>query len=72
MYIIFKNQDGTFHCHGRIQDGTERWIKPTLEEAVKSMKQFAKLMNGMKIKKKDITFLQPIEKVITEWVKWEP
>jgi hypothetical protein len=67
MYTIFKT-DGTFHCEGRLQDGTERWTKPTLEEAIKSMKHFAKVMNGMKIKKKDIQFFESKEVVERKWV----
>jgi hypothetical protein len=56
VYDIYAMLDGTFRCHGRIQDGTERWQSPTMEEAVKSMKTHAKVMNGTKIKRKDIRF----------------
>ncbi len=72
MYTIFKGHDGKFHCQGRLQDGTERWVKDTLEEAIKSMKSFAKFGNGTKIKKKDIQFLQLVQVVEEKWVEWRP
>ena len=57
MYCITAMLDGTYWCEGRVQDGTERWPKPTRKEATQSMIQFARVMNGMYITKKDITYL---------------
>lgn len=76
MYTIVKRLNGTFLCMGRIQDGTERWEEKSLDEAVKSMKSFAKVMNGArgehKLKRKHITFLQ--EQWVSEikYVAWNP
>ncbi|MDE1971297.1 MAG: hypothetical protein KGI50_07025 [Patescibacteria group bacterium] len=50
--------DGTYQCRGQVQDGMETWIENNFEVAVRSMKDFAKIINGTKIKRKDITFLQ--------------
>ena len=72
MYTIVKGMDGRFHCQGRLQDGAERWIKDTLDEAVASMKKFARVLNGTKIKKKDITFLQERPAAGVECVPWDP
>ncbi len=71
MCEIYSMADGTFRCVGKIQDGTERWTCNTLEEAVKSMKRFAKVMNGTKIKKKHIAFFVPKHVAKTEWVEQE-
>ncbi len=57
-YVIVLALDGKYHCAGRLQDGTERWTEETQEAAITSMKQFAKVMNHTRIKKKDITFLR--------------
>lgn len=72
MYAICKGDDGKFYCHGRLQDGTERWVKNTLEEAIKSMKQFAKSMNGQKIKKKNIEYLQTATVAEVKAIPWDP
>jgi hypothetical protein len=61
-----------FNCECRLQDGTERWTETTLETAIRSVKKFAKVMNGTKIKKKDITFLKPQEKIETVWILFHP
>jgi hypothetical protein len=37
-----------------IQDGTERWFKKTLPEAIKSLKTAAKAFNNCKLETKDI------------------
>lgn len=72
MYTIILKLDGSYACEGRLQDGTERWIEKDVRSAIKSMKQFAKVMNGAKIKKKDIKFYQcrPVNQV--EIVPWQP
>ena len=54
MYRIIEKFNGTFRCEVVIQDGTERWTEKTLEEAKTSVKSAAKVLNGTKIKKKDI------------------
>lgn len=64
--------DGRFNCVGQLQDGSEKWICSTLDAAVKEMKQFAKVMNHSKIKKKDINYYQEIETKITQVVDWKP
>lgn len=73
MYTIFKGTDGKFHCEGRLQDGTERWTKDTLDEAVESLKQFAETMNGAKgphrLKRKHISYYESVQVVKTEWIK---
>ncbi len=46
MYRIIYGRDGKYHCEGRLQDGTERWTNDTLDEAVDSLKKFARTMNG--------------------------
>jgi len=73
MYIIIE-KDGKYYCEGRLQDGTERWEESTLREAIKSMIQFAEVSNGMKIKKRDIQFLRPVQVVKTEtqYVRFKP
>lgn len=72
MYTIVLLQNGKYFCCGRLQDGKEEWSANTLEEAVSSMKTFAKTMNGTKLKKKHITYLQ--EKPVTKaaWIEWKP
>jgi hypothetical protein len=72
MYKIIALSVGTFRCVGQLQDGIERWDMPTLSEAIKSMKQFAKTMNGMKIKKKNIEFLRIEEVRETRLVQYKP
>ena len=71
MYAIYQHADGTFYCGGGLQDGTERWTRSTLEEAVKSLKDFAKSLNGTKIKRKDIGFFRQVQVVKAEWTRCE-
>lgn len=78
MYTIIELPNGTYRCKGRLQDGTERWERwneSTLDAAIKSMKKFAKVLNGVKIKKRDITYLRP-EMVVTpkymKYVEYDP
>ena len=54
MYRIIQKLDGTFRCEVVIQDGTERWTETDLETAKEKIKSAAKVLNGTKIKKKDI------------------
>lgn len=72
MYTIYQMPDGTYSCEGRLQDGTERWTKPTLEEAIKSMKGFARTMNNTKLKKRQITYLRPVQVVKQEYEPFNP
>ena len=72
MYTIYLLLSGKFYCMGKLQDGTERWEEDTLEEAIKSMKSFAKALNGTKIKKKDIEFFKERACEVSEFVPWQP
>lgn len=56
MYTIYCEAN-KYRCEVRIQDGTERWEKPGLEEAVKSVIQAARIMNGTYITQKDIEII---------------
>ena len=71
MYTIVKLMNGKYYCMFRLQDGTERFYEDTLDAAVKHAKNFAKVCNGTKITRKDITFLIEKEKYDTEWVPWD-
>jgi hypothetical protein len=51
---IISKYDGTYLCETRIQDGTERWTEATEDAARKTIKKTEKILNGNKIKKKDI------------------
>lgn len=71
--MIVELPNKKYECQGRIQDGTEYWTCDTLEEAIKSMKQFAKVMNGApKLKKKDILFLRQQQIIRTEYTEFKP
>lgn len=73
MYTIFVNDNGTCSCHGSLQDGTEKWEAANLTAAVQSMKDFAKTMNGAKIKKRrDITYLKPTLETRVVWTEFKP
>ncbi len=72
MYTIIKGLDGKYHCHGRLQDSTERWTEDTLKKAIKSMKVHAKMGNHTKIKKRDITYLQEAPVTKMEYIPWQP
>lgn len=74
MYTIILGLDGKYHCEGMLQDSTERWSHDTLDEAVKSMKDFAKHGNHDNIKKKDITFLRvaPVTEPLYRYEEWKP
>lgn len=73
MYTIMLGQDGKYHCTGKLQDGTERWTENTLDAAVKSMKRFAKTMNGAKIKKRTgITYLREVQVAKSDCVPYDP
>ena len=58
--VIIKNEDGSYLCECVIQDGTERWTKPTLKEAIKSCKDNAPHLIGpnTKLKESDILFMK--------------
>ena len=68
MYTIYCRLDGTFTCEGMLQDGRETWISLSLAEAVKSLKQFAKVMNNTKIKKSGIAIYQEKRVQQSVWV----
>lgn len=72
MYTIIELGNGKYRCEGKLQDSTERWDEDSLEEAIKSMKEFAKFGNGVKIKKKDIVFLRAVQVVKTEYQQFKP
>lgn len=65
MYTITERLDGSFTCECRLRDDCERWTSPTLEEAVREMKGAAKACNNAKIKRKDITILREVQRVVT-------
>lgn len=54
MYRIIQRLNGGFECEVSVQDGTERFTATTLEEAKTAVKRSAKILNGVKIKKKSI------------------
>lgn len=58
MYEIMRGTCGKYHCTGRLQDGTERWSEDSLDAAVKSLKRFARVMNGTKIKRSQIDYYE--------------
>ena len=60
MYSIVELGNGEYQCICRIQDGTERWIAKSKEEAVLSLRNGAKVMNGTTITEKDIHFEEHI------------
>ncbi len=56
MYSIVELDNEKFQCICRIQDGVERWSAKSREEAVLSLINGAKVMNGTRIAEKDIYF----------------
>jgi hypothetical protein len=58
MYTITELRNGKFHCEVRIQDGTERWDHDTRQEAIYSVIQAARVLNGSYIHDEDIAFLK--------------
>ncbi len=60
MYSITKRIDGKYVAACRIQDGTERWVKDTIDEAIRFLKDSAKTLNHTKIKRRDIEFFKEI------------
>lgn len=71
MYQIYEQPDGTYQGACRIQDGTEWFTATTLEEAVETMKKWAKTLNNSKIKKKDIALYRQVPKVVENWTQVE-
>lgn len=71
MYAIYKNNDGTFECHVRYQDGTERTTEPTMKKAIASVILGAKMLNNDIITRKDIEVFREVGmvKYATEWIK---
>jgi hypothetical protein len=72
VYSIILQTDGKYRCVGLLQDGTERWIESTFEEAVASMKQFSKQTNHQKIKRKDIEYLRDVQRIVWDTEPWTP
>jgi hypothetical protein len=54
MYTIYRLKTGKFQCCCRIQDGTERWICATEEDAIQSLLDSSKILNGVQITRDDI------------------
>lgn len=74
MYQLYEQPDGTYVGYCRIQDGTEKFTAPNLKEAVKSMKEHARLLNGKQnLKKRDIALYRQLHQVVvdTRWVQVE-
>lgn len=69
MYSIYKEPDGRFKCEVTIQDGTERWYKDTLEEAIKSVKSGAMAYNHNKIMKSDIQYFEAVPVTVMGWTR---
>lgn len=69
MYSIYLCEDGTYECHGRLQDSTVRWKENTLKEAIASLISFAKTMNNSKITKKSIAFYKAVQVTETKWIE---
>ena len=71
MYKIIKQLDGKYLALCRIQDGTERYIHATRDEAIRSLIRDAKVMNGSIIDEFDIEFGEEYQKVVTDvmWLK---
>lgn len=55
MYWITKLNNGKYLCEVRIQDGTERWTEESEDEAVHSVIQGARVLNGSYIRRDDIS-----------------
>ncbi len=62
MYTIIQKLNGEFVCECKVQDGVERWVKETYPDAVHSMIQAARVLNGIFIVEYDINFI--VEKVV--------
>lgn len=54
MYSITKQKSGRWFCTVQIQDGIEGWEKPTRQEAIQSVIQTARVLNGTYITELDI------------------
>lgn len=65
MYSVTKRLDGKYRAESYIQDGIEREICDTEEQAVQSCKGNALHCNGRAIKRKDIAFRQEVQRVLT-------
>jgi hypothetical protein len=65
MYSVIKQLDGKYRAEAFIQDGVEKEICDTEEQAVQSCKGNALHCNGTKIKRKDITFRREVQRVVT-------
>ena len=55
MYSI-TDINGKFHCSVQIQDGTERWISESRQEAIYSVIRAARGLNGSYITEDNIVF----------------
>ena len=71
MYQIILGLDRKYYCVCCLQDGTERWAEDNIETAIAKVKDFAKVMNGMKIKRKEISFYKEVVTQKSEFVAWD-
>jgi len=71
MYWISQDDNGMYHCACRIQDGTEYWHHPTLQEAIESMISGAYILNHNTITQQDITFCLRCRRELGEAVPQE-
>lgn len=70
MYSIVYQLDGKIRGSCTIQDGTETDFYASKEEAIKSLINAAKVMNGMNITERDIKFGKEVQKIVID-VEWE-
>lgn len=61
MYTIIRLLNGEWAIECRIQDGTERWRKPTRKAAIQSLISAARTLNGSYITEDSITFMEQEE-----------
>lgn len=66
MYLIQENNDGSWTGICRIQDGKEKFTEGSRQDAIHSMIQTARIMNGVYITEKNIHFLSLRSKIVKE------
>lgn len=69
-YRVVKQLDGSWLASYMTQDGWEREVCDTREDAVAACKRGARIMNGVKIKKKDISFGETF-RIVSEEIIWK-
>jgi hypothetical protein len=66
MYEIYHEQDGSYRCVGKLQDGSETRCFQVLDDAVAWLVEFARFMNHDDIMPSDITYLESqVAQIIT-------